>query len=100
MRFLVTGGAGFIGSSVVDRLLARCDEVVCLDNFDDFYSPAIKRRNIAGALGHKGYKLIEGDIRDMGLLKRVLSEEGIEMIFHPAARAGVRPSIVDPMLYE
>ena len=100
MRFLVTGGAGFIGSSVVDRLLARGDEVVCLDNFDDFYNPAIKRRNIAGALANKAYKLIEGDIRDMGLLRRVFSEEGIEMIFHPAARAGVRPSIVDPMLYE
>jgi len=100
MKLLVTGGAGFIGSSVVDRLLARGDEVVCLDNFDDFYKPDIKRRNISGALGNKGYKLIEGDIRDMALLKKIFSEEGIDMVFHPAARAGVRPSIVAPMLYE
>jgi UDP-glucuronate 4-epimerase len=100
MKFLVTGGAGFIGSSVVDRLLARGDEVVCLDNFDSFYSPAIKRRNIAGALKHKGFRLVEGDIRDMALLREVFKSENIDMIFHPAARAGVRPSIVDPMLYE
>jgi len=100
MRFLVTGGAGFIGSSVVDRLLERGDEVVCLDNFDEFYSPGIKRRNIKGALGHKGFKLIEGDIRDFSLLEKLFAAEGIDMIFHPAARAGVRPSIVDPLLYE
>jgi UDP-glucuronate 4-epimerase len=100
MNFLVTGGAGFIGSSVVDRLLMRGDRVVCLDNFDEFYSPSIKRMNIAGALENPGFKLIEGDIRDMGLLRKVFAGEKFDMVFHPAARAGVRPSIVDPMLYE
>jgi len=100
MKFLVTGGAGFIGSSVTDRLLARGDSVVCLDNFDEYYSPAIKRRNLEGALKDKNFKLIEGDIRDLDLLKGIFASEGIDMIFHPAARAGVRPSIVDPMLYE
>ncbi|MBI5190045.1 MAG: GDP-mannose 4,6-dehydratase [Nitrospirae bacterium] len=100
MKILVTGGAGFIGSSVTDRLLARGDEVVCLDNFDDFYKPSIKRRNIEGALAHKNYKLVEGDIRDMAMLKKLFAGENFDMIFHPAARAGVRPSIVDPMLYE
>lgn len=100
MRILVTGGAGFIGSSVIDRLLARGDEVVCLDNFDEFYRPDIKRRNLSSALGHKGFRLVEGDIRDMALLKALFAEERFDMIFHPAARAGVRPSIIDPMLYE
>jgi len=100
MKFLVTGGAGFIGSSVVDRLLARGDDVVVLDNFDDFYNPGIKRRNIEAALGNRKFKLVEGDIRDAGLVKKLFSEERFDMVFHPAARAGVRPSIVDPMLYE
>jgi UDP-glucuronate 4-epimerase len=100
MNFLVTGGAGFIGSSVVDRLLMRGDRVVCLDNFDSFYDPVVKRMNIAGALENPGFKLIEGDIRDMGLLRKVFAEEKFDMVFHPAARAGVRPSIADPMLYE
>lgn len=100
MKILVTGGAGFIGSSVTDRLLERGDEVVCLDNFDDFYKPSIKRRNIEAALKHKSYKLVEGDIRDMGMLNALFTAEKFDMIFHPAARAGVRPSIVDPMLYE
>ncbi len=100
MKFLVTGGAGFIGSSVVDRLLGRGDSVVCLDNFDDFYSPSMKRMNIDGALRDKNFKLVEGDIRDIALLRKLFAEEGIDMVFHPAARAGVRPSIIDPLLYE
>ena len=100
MKILVTGGAGFIGSSVVDRLLGRGDEVICLDNFDTFYNPAIKKRNIKSALKNPSFKLIEGDIRDMELLKRIFGEHRIEMVFHPAARAGVRPSIIDPMLYQ
>lgn len=100
MKILVTGGAGFIGSSVSDRLLARGDEVVCLDNFDEFYNPKIKRRNIEGALKSPKFRLVEGDIRDMELLKKLFAEEKFDMLFHPAARAGVRPSIKDPLLYE
>lgn len=100
MKILVTGGAGFIGSSVTDRLLARGDQVVCLDNFDEFYRPDIKRANIKDALANKDFKLVEGDIRDMSLLKKLFSDEKFDKVFHPAARAGVRPSIVDPMLYE
>ncbi|HID06527.1 MAG TPA: NAD-dependent epimerase/dehydratase family protein, partial [Armatimonadetes bacterium] len=61
---LVTGGAGFIGSHLVDRLLADGHEVVCVDNFDDFYNPAIKRRNIEPALSNPRMHLIEADIRD------------------------------------
>jgi len=100
MRVLVTGGAGFIGSSITDRLLERGDKVICLDNFDDFYRPDIKRKNIESALKEPGFKLIEGDIRNMSLLGEIFDAERIDMIFHPAARAGVRPSIKDPLLYE
>ena len=65
---LVTGGAGFIGSHLCERLLADGDRVVAFDNFDTFYDPAIKRRNVAAAASHPGYRLVEGDIRDPGKL--------------------------------
>ncbi len=97
---LVTGGAGFIGSHVVDALLARGERVLCLDNFDPFYDPAIKRANIRAALSNPKYKLVEGDIRDQALVETLCEAEGVTRIFHAAARAGVRPSITDPLLYE
>jgi UDP-glucuronate 4-epimerase len=97
-RVLVTGGAGFIGSHVCEHLLARGDAVIALDNFDDFYDPAIKRRNIADCLAHPGFELVEGDIRDADLLE-ALPRDGIDAVLHLAARAGVRPSIDSPSLY-
>ena len=97
---LVTGGAGFIGSHVVDALLARGHDVVCLDNFDDYYEPAVKRRNLSDALRSKRFALIEGDIRDPGALARVFAGRPISRVFHAAARAGVRPSLQLPLLYE
>ena len=100
MFYLVTGGAGFIGSHVVDRLLANGKKIICLDNFDNFYDPAIKRRNISEAIKNPDFKLIEGDIRDLKLLKDIFSSHKISHVFHPAARAGVRPSIADTLLYE
>ena len=100
MTILVTGGAGFIGSHVTDALLSRGDEVVCLDNFDDYYDPAIKRRNLAAALGSKRFTLIEGDLRDPATLRRVFESQRIAKVFHAAARAGVRPSLQAPLLYE
>lgn len=100
MYYLITGGAGFIGSHAVDRLLKDGKKVICLDNFDNFYDPAIKRRNISDAIKNPNYKLIEGDIRDLKLLKDIFSSHKISHVFHPAARAGVRPSIADPLLYE
>lgn len=96
---LVTGGAGFIGSHVVERLLAERNRVVCLDNFDSFYEPAVKRANLQGAMNQPNFRLVEGDIRDEETLARLFREERIESVFHAAARAGVRPSIQDPVLY-
>jgi len=96
MKILVTGGAGFIGVHVVDRLLADGHEVICFDNFDPYYSPEIKRANVAEALHSKNFRLIEGDIRDGELIKRILSEESIDYIIHEAAQAGVRASVRDP----
>ncbi len=100
MNVLVTGGAGFIGSAVTDRLLARGDRVVCLDSFDTFYDPRIKRKNIEAAAGHGYFTLVEGDIRDGDLLDRLAAAHPIDAVIHSAARAGVRPSIEAPQLYE
>jgi UDP-glucuronate 4-epimerase len=96
---LVTGGAGFIGSHVIERLLEEGSRIVCLDNFDSFYDPAVKRANLASALKQSNFRLIEGDIRDESTLAGLFREERIEAVFHAAARAGVRPSIQDPVLY-
>ena len=73
MRYLVTGGAGFIGSHLAEALLARGDQVICVDNFNDYYSPARKRRNITAALGHPGYTLVEADIRDMTAMEQLFA---------------------------
>lgn len=99
MQFLVTGGAGFIGSNLVDDLLLQGHEVVCLDNFDNYYDPAIKKSNISKALSYSTYRLIEGDIRDKQVLKAIFSENKIDMVIHLAARAGVLPSVQNPELY-
>ena len=96
---LVTGGAGFIGSHVVERLLAEGCRVVCLDNFDAFYDPAVKRANLAVAKKQPNFRLVEGDLRDEKTVQRIFKENRIEAVFHAAARAGVRPSIQDPALY-
>jgi UDP-glucuronate 4-epimerase len=100
MSVLVTGGAGFIGSHVVDRLVERGERVVCLDNFDDFYPAAVKRANLQGALASGLVELVEGDIRDAELCRSLLEGGAVGAIIHLAARAGVRPSIEQPALYE
>lgn len=99
MRTLVTGGAGFIGSNLVDRLLADGHEVVIVDSFDAFYDPAIKRANLATALSQPGCRLVELDIRDGDGVGRLMAEVQPESVVHLAARAGVRPSIEQPALY-
>jgi len=98
MKALVTGAAGFIGSHLCERLLAEGRMVVGIDNFDDFYDPQIKRRNIDSCLKNKNFQLIEADIRDSTSMDKAVAN-GIEMIVHLAARAGVRPSIDQPVLY-
>lgn len=101
MKILLTGGAGFIGSHLAERLLAAGHEVVCLDNFNDFYDPAIKQRNIERALSSPGYTLVTGDILDRDLLDRVFDKHGgIDCVAHLAAYAGVRPSIERPEIYQ
>ena len=95
-RVLVTGGAGFIGSHVTEALLARGDEVVVLDNFNDFYDPAIKRANAAAL---KGARVVTGDIRDEALVAKLFAEGRFDAVIHLAAMAGVRPSLLDPLHY-
>ncbi|HZR79195.1 MAG TPA: GDP-mannose 4,6-dehydratase [Chthoniobacterales bacterium] len=97
MRILVTGGAGFIGSHLVERLLRDGHEVVIVDDFNDFYDPRIKRANISGF--ERKVRLHEIDLRDAGKIGDLFRSEKVEAIFHLAARAGVRPSIQQPELY-
>jgi UDP-glucuronate 4-epimerase len=98
MRVLVTGAAGFIGSHLCERLLDNGSTVVGVDNFDDFYDPQIKRRNIAACMKSDGFQLVEADIRDSIAMAETIGR-GIEIIVHLAAKAGVRPSIVQPLVY-
>ena len=100
MNVLVTGGAGFIGSHLSARRLARGDRVVVLDDFNDFYDPGLKRENVAPYLSHPNFRLVEGDIRDRALVFRTFAEERFDAVLHLAARAGVRPSLREPVLYE
>ncbi len=100
MRILVTGGAGFIGSHTVDTLLARGDEVVCIDDFNDYYSPERKRKNLSGAQASSSFQLYEKDIRDFQGMDRIFSSEAPQKIIHLAAMAGVRYSVKFPLLYE
>lgn len=97
---LVTGGAGFIGSHLVERLLAEGGwRVVVVDDFNDFYDPSIKRANALPFVGRKDFRLVEADIRDRAALGQVFAEESFAAVAHLAARAGVRPSLTEPLLY-
>jgi len=100
MRCLVTGGAGFIGSHLADSLLARGDEVVCVDNFNDYYSPERKRRNIAGALAQPGYILVEADIRDDVAIDAAFTTYRPDKVAHIAAMGSISYSVRYPKLYE
>ncbi len=97
MKILVTGGAGFIGSHFVEKCLALGHAAEVMDDFNDFYDPAIKRANVAGFA--ENVRLHEVDIRDGEAVLRVVKEGKFDCIVHLAARAGVRPSIRDPKLY-
>ena len=97
-RILVTGAAGFIGSHLTERLLALGHQVIGIDNFDPFYPAALKRQNLAAALAHPSFQLIEGDCAEAADVERAF-DGGIDAVVHLAARAGVRPSIQDPLGY-
>ena len=99
MNVLVTGGAGFIGSHLCERLITLGHKVVCLDNFYPFYDPEIKRRNLSEVISHPSFKLIEGDIRNLSDIIKCFTGNDIEVVIHLAAMAGVRPSMEDPELY-
>jgi len=100
MKILVTGGAGFIGSHLCEALLARGEQVVALDNFDPFYDPQVKRANLAGCLASPLFTLVEGDIRDIEKVGEVFADGDFDIIVHLAAKAGVRPSMEDPLAYQ
>ncbi len=100
MRYLVTGGAGFIGSHLCERLIEEGHDVVCLDNFNDYYDPKVKRQNIAGLKDHVRFRLVEGDILDEPSVHSLFESCLFDVVIHLAARAGVRPSIEQPMLYQ
>jgi UDP-glucuronate 4-epimerase len=99
MRILVTGAAGFIGSHLVERLLERGDDVLGVDNFDPFYSPDEKRANLRRALSRPGFRLAEVDLTDAAALAALLRGHPVDAVIHLAAKAGVRPSILDPVGY-
>ncbi|MBL7996008.1 GDP-mannose 4,6-dehydratase [bacterium] len=100
MTILVTGGAGFIGSHVCEALLAQNHRVICYDNFDDFYDPKIKELNISNCISSPNFKLIRNDILNFSGLCGVFRSDSIDLVIHLAARAGVRPSIENPKLYQ
>ena len=99
MKTIVTGGAGFISSHVVDRLLEQRGEVIVVDNFDRFYDRAAKEANLAEAVDNPRCRLVELDIRDEPRVGALVEQSHPDAIVHLAARAGVRPSIAQPRLY-
>lgn len=98
-NILLTGGAGFIGSTLAEGLLQEGHKLTIVDNFDSFYPRKVKEENIKGFINKPGLQLIEGDILDPALMER-LASTNIDVIVHLAAKAGVRPSIADPIGYQ
>ena len=96
-RYLVTGGAGFIGSHVCEALLERGDSVICVDNFNTYYNPEVKKNNISSM--NNNFRLYSADILDLEKMTEIFSLEKPDKVIHLAARAGVRPSLEQPALY-
>lgn len=97
---MITGGAGFIGSHVCDVLLSKNKFVICVDNFDNYYNPKIKEENIKNCLKNENFKLYRVDITNYKELRKIFLSHKIDKVIHLAARAGVRPSIKNPFIYE
>src|SRR6185295_2735828 len=97
LHVLITGGAGFIGSHLTRRLLERGDRVTAYDDFNDFYAPARKRQNVAPFLKEASYRLVGGDIRDAARVDELFQNGRFDAVVHLAARAGVRPSLAEPV---
>jgi UDP-glucuronate 4-epimerase len=100
MKIFITGGAGFIGSNLAKKLIERGDQVVIIDNFNDYYSPKLKEDRIKTLLKGLKFKMYRGDIRDEKLLEKIFKKEKIDKVMHLAAMAGVRNSLKNPLLYE
>ncbi len=100
MNIIVTGGAGFIGSYLCEKLINLGFKIICIDNFDDFYSPEIKEDNIRGVINNNNFKLYRLDICNLDQLEKIFLKNDIGMVIHLAAKAGVRPSIKSPLLYQ
>lgn len=100
MNFFITGGAGFIGSSLAEKLLELGHKVVVIDNFCDFYNPKVKENNIKEILKDSNFKLYREDITNRDAIKNIFDENNIDIVVHLAAMAGVRPSIENPVLYQ
>ena len=98
--YFITGGAGFIGSTLSEKLLSLGNKVVTIDNFCDFYNPKIKENNIKNLLLNHNFKLYRADIRDREAVKKIFDENKIDVVMSLAAMAGVRPSIENPCLYQ
>lgn len=98
--YLITGGAGFIGSSLIKELLKQGNKVIAIDNFCDFYDTKIKENNIKELVNNGSFKIYRKDIRDRQALKEIFDENNIDIVMHLAAMAGVRPSIENPVLYQ
>ena len=99
MNILITGGAGFIGSTLADKLLKEGNKVFVIDNFNDYYSQELKEANVSVNKDNHNYKLYRGDICDRELVDEIFAKNAIDKVVHIAARAGVRPSLEDPLEY-
>lgn len=99
MNILITGGAGFIGSHLSERLLNEGNRVICFDNFNESINKEYKYRNINDIKCHYDYKLVDGDVRNIGELGSIFSQEEIDVVIHLAAQTGVRPSVQNPVLH-
>ena len=99
MNILITGGAGFIGSTLADKLLKENNKVFVIDNFNDYYDIRLKEKNISVNLDNPNYKLYRGDICSRELVAEIFAENKIDTVVHIAARAGVRPSLENPLEY-